>query len=801
VSLSRCGLACSSAMRRVGFVVVLVFIVLALVVFVPFSEAEASDEPLVEWTQTYGSLQGLSVIQTSDGGYAIGGASSWSEAATFVKLDSSGNLQWTRAYSNIVSVVQTADNGYVLFCQNLVVKTNADGNLESSFSLGLNGSGTVEGGIVTRDGDYIVVGNSLGDNEEYFAWLYKFDAQGNILWSKKYTGGIAFYAVAETADRGCVMAGRSKNDFWLAKLDSNSNMQWDQTYAEGDPLDWHIVYSVVQSKDGGFLLAGAGEWHASGSGQVPWLIKVTSQGYKQFSLPYGHIPNDSFCAVVQADGGYALALGLSPGLVRVDSSGSELWNITLDSRGEWASNYRASSLTRTQDGGYAVAGTVFGDTAFIARVSPEPDTEPPTVIVRSPEGKAYETSDIPLIIAVNEPVLRIAYSLDGQPEVSILGNTTLHGLAVGEHSLTVSAQDLAGLVGYSATFHFTVASRFPIELVAAGIVIAGIVVVSFLAYVKKDKLSANKKRGLTSFFHSQHLAALTKNRTVWTLTITGLSILLVFTQIFFPYVYFSATSGNPHSAFEVGVTYVYEEDTIDQIYDEVLHIKDVGFNVIRVNLFCDSTDLNSHRNAFTDVFFNAVRQTGIRVALIINNHDDFDDLNYYLDRWGSYLTYVQILNEPDVASSWDMGALFTDDEAGSKFEQVYGIVEQHQLSAQYYTNFGPAFMVRTNLPITFSEKLDFVGFDVFMDSFLTLSPRMIQLLQKITNKDIVIAEFGMSTSDDQAQSDYLIKGLTLFKSMNLKGCWIVYWNSVNNIYGIRGRLAEQKVGEWIAHNT
>ena len=41
----------------------------------------------------------------------------------------------------------------------------------------------------------------------------------------------------------------------------------------------------------------------------------------------------------------------------------------------------------------------------------------------------------------------------------------------------------------------------------------------------------------------------------------------------------------------------------------------------------------------------------------------------------------------------------------------------------------------------------------------------------------------------------------LFKSMGLKGCWIVYWNSVNNAYGIRGRLAEQKVGEWIAKNT
>jgi len=88
-----------------------------------------------------------------------------------------------------------------------------------------------------------------------------------------------------------------------------------------------------------------------------------------------------------------------------------------------------------------------------------------------------------------------------------------------------------------------------------------------------------------------------------------------------------------------------------------------------------------------------------------------------------------------------------------------------------------------------------------MESFLALSPRMIQLLQKITKKEIVIAEFGMSTSDDTTQSDYIIRGLNIFKSMGLRGCWIVYWNSVDNVYGIRGRLAEQKVGEWIAQNN
>jgi hypothetical protein len=78
---------------------------------------------------------------------------------------------------------------------------------------------------------------------------------------------------------------------------------------------------------------------------------------------------------------------------------------------------------------------------------------------------------------------------------------------------------------------------------------------------------------------------------------------------------------------------------------------------------------------------------------------------------------------------------------------------------------------------------------------------MIQLLQKITNKDVVISEFGMSTNNDATQSDYIIKGLNLFMNMGLKGCWIAYWNDANNDYGIRGRLAEQNVGEWIAQKS
>jgi len=795
-SLKCYGLAQSSSTRSIRIVIAVAFI--ALVLFFSALSSATADTTSVEWRQTYQNFQALSVIQTSGGGYAIAGTPSSPDAATFVKTDSSGNVQWQKASGNVVSVVQTFDLGYVLFYTDHVAKTNADGNFESSFSIGSMGA---RKGIITRAGEYVVVGNSIGSDENLFAWLYKFDVQGNLLWNKTFTGGFAVYAVVETDDRGCALSGNWQHDFWLAKIDSNSNLQWSQTYSSGGPLDVHLVRSMATTNDGGFVLAGTGDYQASG-GLVPWLLKIDSQGHEQISIHYDHILKESFTAVVQTDdSGYALTLKNSPTLIRTDSSGGELWALTLTSGGDWSLSYQSSSLIKTRDGGYIVAGSVFGNTAFLIKVSPEPSTQPPVITVSSPKSKIYETSDVPLVVVANKPLSWIAYSLDSQPEVTITGNTTLSGLTVGTHNLTVSAQDTRGLAGSSGTIQFDIAARFPIEFVAIGIALAAVVIVVFLGYVKRQSLSDYRKKGFKSLFQKQRLAGLGKNRLLWTLTIIGISILLVFTQIFFPYAYYSISSGRANSAFEVGVSYVYEQDNVGQIYDQVSRIEELGFSVIRVNLVCDSTNPNSYSNTLTDVFFSAVRQLGIGVALIINNHDSNDNINYYLGKWGRDLTYVQILNEPDIASSWDAGALFTDDEASSKFDDVYSIVEQYQLSAQYYTNFGPAFLVRTNLPVQFSQKLDFVGFDVFMESFLALSPRMIQLLQKITNKQVVISEFGMSTSDDTEQADYIIRGLNLFKSMGLKDCWIVYWNSVDNVYGIRGRLAEQKVGEWNAQNT
>jgi hypothetical protein len=251
----------------------------------------------------------------------------------------------------------------------------------------------------------------------------------------------------------------------------------------------------------------------------------------------------------------------------------------------------------------------------------------------------------------------------------------------------------------------------------------------------------------------------------------------------------------------VGLHYVYEQDKLDQIYGQVTKIHDLGFKALRITLECNPLDQNDTQNQRTDMFFSATDHFGLAVALVIPNDDTTDKVNYYLDRWGSHLTYIQVMNEPESSSSSGIGALFTDDEIISKFDNIYSVIESHHLSANLYTNFGIGYVLRSNLPIQLSKNLDFVGFDIFMDSFLVLSPHFVKNLQQVTHKDVVITEFGTSTSDSTAQTNFIIQGLNLFRSMGLKGCWLVYWNSQNDNYGIRDRPAEQAIGDWIAKNA
>ncbi len=100
--------------------------------------------------------------------------------------------------------------------------------------------------------------------------------------------------------------------------------------------------------------------------------------------------------------------------------------------------------------------TVDSSTALTAMFRPE-DTSL-KISVLSPENKTYAKTDIPLEITVNRIFFGTSYSLDGQANVTIFGNTTLTGLSEGPHNIVVYIEDSPGNIRSSEIIYFTVAT-------------------------------------------------------------------------------------------------------------------------------------------------------------------------------------------------------------------------------------------------------------------------------------------------------------------------------------------------------
>jgi hypothetical protein len=114
-------------------------------------------------------------------------------------------------------------------------------------------------------------------------------------------------------------------------------------------------------------------------------------------------------------------------------------------------------------------------------------TVPPVVAVVSPENMTYAADNVSLAFTVNKPVVWLGYSLDGQENIAIMGNTTITGLTNGLHNVTVYAKDEFGNVGASETVSFTVEVPFPTLLIVAPVASVVVVGAVLAIYFKKRK--------------------------------------------------------------------------------------------------------------------------------------------------------------------------------------------------------------------------------------------------------------------------------------------------------------------------
>lgn len=445
-------------------------------------KAESVEPPATEWSRTYGGINddfAVRVIQTADGGYAFfgqtfsfggGEVDMW-----LIKIDAYGNMEWNKTYGGTgkdlcSSGLQTADGGFVLAGSTIseeggwdiwLVKTDGEGNMQWNKTYGGTGIDVVEGErsiVQTSDGGYTIAGYTLSF-EPPGIWLIKTDATGNLQWSQTFEPWWTAESIIQTDDGGYAIAGSASTvfygfEFLLVKTDSTGEMQWYKMYGNFQSY-YDIAYSLVQTTDGGYALAGRTDrWGYPVFSDI-WLIKTDINGEWQWSKTYGGAYDDGGNSLVQtSDRGYAIAgftASIGAGgawLIKTDSAGNVHWNMTFGGTG----GEDATSVIRTADGGYALAGNTWslgagGSDFWLMKLARLPDDVPPTADA-GPDQTVYEDTLVTFDgSGSSDNVGIVSYMwtfVDGTPQTLTGVNPTYTFTTPGIYTVTLDVSDAAG---------------------------------------------------------------------------------------------------------------------------------------------------------------------------------------------------------------------------------------------------------------------------------------------------------------------------------------------------------------------
>ncbi|MBT5531953.1 hypothetical protein HOK31_02765 [Candidatus Poribacteria bacterium] len=220
--------------------------------------------------------------------------------------------------------MQTRDGGYIMTGQTaedgeasdmLVVKTDPDGDLEWQRVIGAGGEHDYGTMVAEAADGFVVAGSQTTDGRQERA-LVRFGADGTIIWKRTYpaSGASSIRGIGIASDGGIVATGyvgseergylfiSDDGDGSLLKTDADGALQWERTLPAPHGMRVEEVVS-------GFAI-GANVWVEEGGRhhQQVCLILTDDEGHVLSTRTYGGADNDQvFDSAVTSDGGYIFA--------------------------------------------------------------------------------------------------------------------------------------------------------------------------------------------------------------------------------------------------------------------------------------------------------------------------------------------------------------------------------------------------------------------------------------------------------------------------------------------------------------
>ncbi|MBK0403509.1 T9SS type A sorting domain-containing protein [Adhaeribacter sp. BT258] len=318
----------------------------------------------IVWNKSFGGTgvdRLYSIQQTFDGGFILGGSStsgangdkSQSNKGAYdywaIKVNINGNKQWDRTfggteYEYLRSIIQTSDGGYLLGGESdsglnndksqasrggfdmWVIKLDPIGNKIWDKTIGGSSNDYLRSLIQTKEGGFMLSGfsdspisseKSQSSNGGNDYWILKLDPNGNITWDKTFGGNNEdiLFSIEQSSDEGFILAGHSNSnisidksqvtqgayDFWVIRLNKTGNKVWDKTIG-GSNND--LCFSMQRTSDNGYILGGYSDSNISGDKsqqsqgfQDYWIVKLAADvtGIKEaeanFALSISPNPN------------------------------------------------------------------------------------------------------------------------------------------------------------------------------------------------------------------------------------------------------------------------------------------------------------------------------------------------------------------------------------------------------------------------------------------------------------------------------------------------------------------------------